>query len=69
MSMGTLLARRWLVGLLLFIPVLSWAAPNRPFPQHITYAAGTIRPSNFTQAQQDQHVRDFYDYWKSNYLT
>ena len=68
MSMGTLLARRWLVGLLLFIPVLSWAAPNRPFPQHITYAAGTIRPSNFTQAQQDQHVRDFYDYWKSNYL-
>lgn len=27
MSMGTLLARRWLVGLLLFIPVLSWAAP------------------------------------------
>ena len=51
MSVGTLLARRWLVGLLLFIPVLSWAAPNRPFPQHITYAAGTIRPSNFTQAQ------------------
>jgi endo-1,4-beta-D-glucanase Y len=34
----------------------------------MTYAAGTIRPSNFTQAQQDQHVRNFYDYWKSNYL-
>ena len=68
MSVGIFLARRWLVGLLLFIPVLSWATPNRPFPQHITYAAGTIRPSNFTQAQQDKHVRDFYDYWKSNYL-
>ena len=27
-----------------------------------------IRPNNFTQAQQDQHVRDFYDDWKSNYL-
>ena len=33
---------------------------NRPFPQHETYAAGTIRPTNFTQAEQDQHVRDFF---------
>ncbi|MGB0385146.1 MAG: glycosyl hydrolase family 8 [Ardenticatenaceae bacterium] len=41
---------------------------NRPFPQHETYADGTIRPTNFTQAEQDQHVRDFYDYWKSSYL-
>lgn len=41
---------------------------NRPFPQHITYAAGTLRPTNFTQAQQDDHVRTFYDYWKQNYL-
>lgn len=43
-------------------------AVNRPFPQHETYATGTIRPTNFTQAQQDQHVRDFYDYWKASYV-
>ncbi len=51
---------------LLLSPAL-WAA-NRPFPQHETYAAGSIRPTNYTQAQQDQHVRNFYDYWKSSYL-
>jgi endo-1,4-beta-D-glucanase Y len=45
-----------------------WAVSKRPFPQHVTYAAGVIRPTNFTQAQQDQHVRDFYNYWKSRYL-
>ncbi|NOK79475.1 MAG: DUF4214 domain-containing protein [Chloroflexi bacterium AL-W] len=43
-------------------------APARPFPQRVTYAANTIRPTNFTQSQQDQHVRSFYDYWKANYL-
>lgn len=43
-------------------------AAARPFPQHVQYAAGIIRPNNFTQAQQDQHVRDFYDSWKTNFL-
>jgi endo-1,4-beta-D-glucanase Y len=41
---------------------------NRPFPQHVTYSPGSIRPSNFSQAEQDNHVRHFYDYWKNNYL-
>jgi endo-1,4-beta-D-glucanase Y len=41
---------------------------KRSFPQHVSYAANTIHPTNFTQDQQDQHVRDFYDYWKSSYL-
>jgi Endoglucanase Y len=39
-----------------------------PFPQHLTYAAGTIRPSRFTQAEQDDQVRAYYDVWKSRYL-
>ncbi len=52
----------------LFYTSLTFANPNRPFPQHINYATGTIYPTNFTQAEQDQHVRDFYDYWKSHYL-
>ena len=44
------------------------SAPQRPFPQHVTYAPNTLRPTNFTQAQQDNHVRTFYDYWKGAYL-
>ncbi|HEY0734515.1 MAG TPA: glycosyl hydrolase family 8 [Herpetosiphonaceae bacterium] len=44
------------------------AAPRRPFPQHVSYAPGSIRPSRFTQAQLDQHVRAFYDDWKQKFL-
>ncbi|MEO8671652.1 MAG: glycosyl hydrolase family 8 [Tahibacter sp.] len=39
-----------------------------PFPQHVNYAFGAIRPSNHTQAQLDQDVRDAYAHWKSAYL-
>ena len=41
---------------------------RRPFPQHITYAPGSLRPTNFSQTQMDQHVRDFYEYWKAKFL-
>ena len=71
MSLHTLVVRVLLTVLSFFALFASsalWAASNRPFPQHVTYAAGVIRPTNFTQAQQDQHVRDFYNYWKSRYL-
>lgn len=44
------------------------SSPQRPFPQHITYAPGTIRPNHRTQAQMDNDVRSFYDHWKENYL-
>lgn len=46
------------------VPVLA----NRAFPQHVTYSPGSIRPNNFSQAEQDSHVRYFYDNWKSDYL-
>jgi|HubBroStandDraft_3_1064219.scaffolds.fasta_scaffold21231_1 hypothetical protein len=42
--------------------------PNYPFPQHVQYAPGTLRPNDRTQAQQDQDVRDKYGNWKSLYL-
>lgn len=44
-------------------------AAQYPFPQHQTYAAGTIRPSHRTQTQQDNDVRTYYDRWKSDFLT
>ena len=43
-------------------------APQHPFPQHIEYTAGVLRPSHRTQAQQDDDVRALYAEWKTRYL-
>lgn len=48
------------------IPEIS--LPRHPFPQHILYAPGTIRPNHRTQAEQDQDVIAFYEHWKASYL-
>lgn len=45
------------------------AVEAHPFPQHALYAAGTIRPTNFSQAVQDNDVRTFYNAWKAAYVT
>lgn len=42
--------------------------PQKPFPQHINYTAGTIKPSNYSQLQLDNSVKAFYDQWKVVYL-
>jgi endoglucanase len=44
------------------------AVPQYPFPQHVTYAPGTIRPTVPAQAQQDADVRAYYDQWKADYV-
>ncbi|MGC4016021.1 MAG: glycosyl hydrolase family 8 [Luteolibacter sp.] len=41
---------------------------TRPFPVHARYPGGVIRPSGFTQEQQDADVRSAYDAWKKDYL-
>lgn len=48
--------------------LLSAVNPNYPFPTHNTYFAGTIKPTNVTQAQMDQVVKNLYDQWKQAYL-
>lgn len=61
---------RWIcraIAVLLLAPAAS-AAPRRPFPQHVPYAAGTIRPSHRSPAEQDGDVRAAYGRWKSRYL-
>lgn len=72
--MGLTLA---IIGALAFVPsdpvpVLRSSGanvePRRPFPQHVTYAAGTIRPNRRTQARQDDDVRNYYGVWKAKYL-
>jgi len=42
--------------------------PRYPFPQHVRYASGAIRPNHRNQTELDNDVRAFYDYWKAKYL-
>ncbi|HHN77980.1 MAG TPA: hypothetical protein ENK11_04810, partial [Phycisphaerales bacterium] len=42
--------------------------PWHPFPQHVTYAPGTIRPDHRSQAEQDADMVAIYEAWKSRYL-
>ena len=39
----------------------------RPFPQDVTFP-GTIKPTNVTQAQMNDAIRSYFDYWKSAYV-
>jgi len=51
--------------LLNFLVIIASAAdPSHPFPAHTPYAPGSILPNHRTQAQLDDDVRAFYDYWK-----
>src|SRR5947207_9935528 len=45
----------------------SVSAQNLPFPQHVAYTAGTIKPS-VAQTNLDQAAKTFYDAWKAQYL-
>jgi endo-1,4-beta-D-glucanase Y len=43
-------------------------APSKPFPQHVTYTAGSIKPNIVTQNAMDKKVKSFYIKWKNRYL-
>lgn len=40
---------------------------NYPFPQHVTYSKGTIKPSA-KQSKKDKVTTEFYDSWKKRYI-
>src|SRR5258708_11621753 len=40
----------------------------RPFPQHVQYTNGSIRPNHISQAQLDQLTLNFYNQWKKRYI-
>ncbi len=42
--------------------------PNYPFPHHVVYTSGSIKPSGYTQQQLDAQVTSYYDAWKQKYL-
>lgn len=60
---------------MLVIACLLWATTaigladaKRPFPQHVTYTSGVLKPSHVTQAEMDAAVVTHYAAWKSNYV-
>lgn len=58
-----------LVLAVLFAPAaLSGQAERYPFPQHVTYAPGTLAPNHRTQVQLDADVVAAYGRWKTAYL-
>jgi len=42
--------------------------PFKPFPQHIKYFAGTIKPNHVSQTQLDNSVEIFYTQWKKRFI-
>jgi len=46
--------------------VTAWPQ-NLPFPQHVAYTAGTIKPA-LPQTALDSATKSFYDAWKVKYL-
>jgi endo-1,4-beta-D-glucanase Y len=41
---------------------------RRPFPQHVVYTAGVIKPTNVSQSAMDAKVTSTYATWKSKYV-
>jgi endo-1,4-beta-D-glucanase Y len=48
--------------------ITTGTGPFRPFPQHTTYFAGTIKPSSVTQSAMDSAVQTKWNAWKAAYL-
>ena len=43
-------------------------ATARPFPYHVTYTSGAIKPNHVSQSAMDAKVTTHYNAWKTNYL-
>ncbi|MBT9598119.1 MAG: beta-glucanase [Vitreoscilla sp.] len=52
----------------LCLATLTAQAGSRPFPQHVNYTAGAIRPNHVSQASMDAAVASQYATWKATYL-
>ena len=61
---------KWLglIVSLCFSIALYGQTSNRPFPQHVAYAKGSIKPNHITQGRLDKLTRSFYEQWKKRYI-
>lgn len=60
-TLSALLSAAW------FLATLTVSAQKFPFPQHVAYAPGSIKPA-VAQGAMDQAAKNFYDAWKARYL-
>jgi endo-1,4-beta-D-glucanase Y len=58
----------WVLILIILLFPYAITAQRMPFPQHVKYAVGAIKPNHITQQQLDNSVRTFYTQWKSRYV-
>lgn len=67
MSQHSLVTWTWVVTSLAMVSVAY--GQNSPFGSHsFQYAEGTLFPDQYSQAQIDSFVSDYYDQWKSDFL-
>jgi len=50
------------------LPSMARAANHDFGTHHQNYAAGTLFPNQYTQAQRDNYVKKYYDQWKTDWL-
>ncbi len=64
-------AHSWLIPFTvacgLLAPLTAHSA-RHPFPQHLDYGPDSILPNQYPREWMDDDVRDFYDYWKQEYV-
>lgn len=61
---------RCFVFLISFFCGISLPTPQvlKPFPQHVSYFSGAVKPSHIPQTRLDNAVRDFYTQWKKRFI-
>jgi endo-1,4-beta-D-glucanase Y len=57
-----------LSGLILLANISFSQMVHRPFPQHVAYYKGTIRPNHISRKKMDGQVLRFYEQWKNRYI-
>lgn len=56
------------IGLLCISLKLYGQGAGRPFPQHVVYAKGSIKPNHISQERLDKLTLSFYEQWKKRYI-
>jgi endo-1,4-beta-D-glucanase Y len=58
----------WFLILILYSYQLSAQQAYHPFPQHVKYFTGTIKPNHITQQQLDKTTENFYTQWRARFV-
>src|SRR4051812_34682390 len=62
---------KWLKAVIFFVLTNFQTTAQKsfkPFPQHINYYRGGIKPNNIPQSRLDQLTLSFYDQWREHYI-